>query len=311
MRRTHSVACLAGDGTGPELMAEACRTLHSVARVHGFVVEDVHVPFGSEALTRSGHPLPQATRSAYLEADAVLVAALDEPALAGVESELDLRARLTRVVHRRGAFTLLSPAGADSERWTVERAFAVARRSRGRLASVDPDDAWAALADEVGDSHAGVDVEHLSVRDGLEALAFEPQRFDVLVTGQQLSRLLDDVAALLERDGRVVACGRLAASGPSIFAPAEADGRELAGSGVVDPCPMLLAASLLLAEGLGEARAGETLAGALTAARSVGADPVASVRRTLAASTRELADAVLRLLPVSHRGAEFVPEALA
>src|SRR5581483_8275860 len=181
---------------------EACRTLHSVARVHGFVVEDVHVPFGSEALTRSGHPLPQATRSAYLEADAVLVAALDEPALAGVESELDLRARLTRVVHRRGAFTLLSPAGADSERWTVERAFAVARRSRGRLASVDPDDAWAALADDVG--------------------------------------------ALLERDGRVVACGRLAASGPSIFAPAEADGRELAGSGVVDRCPMLLAASLLL-----------------------------------------------------------------
>ena len=72
--RRHTVACLAGDGLGPELMAEATRTLRKVARMHGFAIEEVHVPFGSEALTRSGHPLPPATRSAVLAADAVLVA---------------------------------------------------------------------------------------------------------------------------------------------------------------------------------------------------------------------------------------------
>ena len=50
MRRVYVVACLAGDGLGPELMAEASRTLRKVARMHGFSVEDVHAPFGSEAL---------------------------------------------------------------------------------------------------------------------------------------------------------------------------------------------------------------------------------------------------------------------
>ncbi len=107
--RTHTVACLAGDGIGPELMAEATRALHSVARLHGFRVEDVHAPFGSEALTRSGHPLPLSTRTAYLEADAILVAAAGEPALDGVEAELDLRARVTRVAFAGGNLTLLAP----------------------------------------------------------------------------------------------------------------------------------------------------------------------------------------------------------
>src|SRR5204863_2334651 len=41
-RATYTVACLAGDGVGPELMAEACRTLAEVSRLHGFRVEDVH-----------------------------------------------------------------------------------------------------------------------------------------------------------------------------------------------------------------------------------------------------------------------------
>ena len=54
MRRSYKVACLAGDGHGPELMAQATRALRKVARMHGFAIEDVHVPFGSEALTRFG-----------------------------------------------------------------------------------------------------------------------------------------------------------------------------------------------------------------------------------------------------------------
>ena len=82
MRRSYKVACLAGDGHGPELMAEATRALRKVARMHGFAIEDVHVPFGREALTRSGHLLPQSTRGAVLEADAVLVANDAEPTLA-------------------------------------------------------------------------------------------------------------------------------------------------------------------------------------------------------------------------------------
>ena len=108
-RRVHRVACLAGDGLGPELMAEATRALRKVASMHGFAIEDVHAPIGTEALTRSGQPLPAATLSAVLGADAVLVADAAEPALAELRAQLDLRARLTHVLSRRSGFTLLTP----------------------------------------------------------------------------------------------------------------------------------------------------------------------------------------------------------
>ena len=194
MRRAHKVACLAGDGLGPELMAQATRTLRKVARMHGFTVEDVHAPFGSEALTRSGHPLPPATRSAVLEAEAVLVAAVGEPALGGVGSELDLRARATHVLLRRGDFTLLSPLGREADGWTVERAFELAQPRRGRLVSVDHDARWAAVVDEAGSRHDTVTVEHVSLAETLRVLAFGPERLDVVVTAGVVARAVEELA---------------------------------------------------------------------------------------------------------------------
>src|SRR5436305_300 len=64
--RAWTVACLAGDGVGPELMAETSLVLAEVARLHAFRLDDLHLPFGGEALTRYGHPLPHSTRDAYL-----------------------------------------------------------------------------------------------------------------------------------------------------------------------------------------------------------------------------------------------------
>jgi 3-isopropylmalate dehydrogenase len=308
MRRAHKVACLAGDGLGPELMAEATRTLRKVARMHGFAIEDVHAPFGSEALTRSGHPLPPATRSAVLEADAVLVAAVGEPALGGVASELDLRARVTHVLFRHGDFTLLSPLGDEAESWTVERAFELARRRHSRLVSVDHDARWAALLDEAGSRHDTVAVEHVSLAEALRELAFGPERLDVVVTAGVVAPAVEELARGGVGDDRLVAAGRLAGNGPSVFAPAQTAPPDDAGQGVADPSSMLLAASLMLREGLGESHAADTLSAALREARVSGSSPVAAVRRTLSASTRDFADVVVGLLPASHRNAEFVPE---
>jgi 3-isopropylmalate dehydrogenase len=71
-RRTYVVACLAGHGIGPEITAAASRALAGLAREHGFAVEELHPPFDTEALTRSGHHLPAATEAAP-ERDAVPV----------------------------------------------------------------------------------------------------------------------------------------------------------------------------------------------------------------------------------------------
>ena len=36
----YSIACLAGDGIGPEVMAQASRGLRAAARLHGLVLEE-------------------------------------------------------------------------------------------------------------------------------------------------------------------------------------------------------------------------------------------------------------------------------
>ena len=75
-KKRYTVACLSGDGIGPEVTAEASRALAVVSGMHGFQVEEVHVPFGGDALRRFGHPLPSVTRAACAECDAVPAAML-------------------------------------------------------------------------------------------------------------------------------------------------------------------------------------------------------------------------------------------
>ena len=111
----YRIACLTGNGIGPEVMGEASRALAHVSRLHGFVVEEIHQPFGAEAIARSGHPLPAATRDATLGADAVLVAGATEPTLDAVKAELDLTALVTRVLREDGTgLTLFTPLEGDA-----------------------------------------------------------------------------------------------------------------------------------------------------------------------------------------------------
>jgi 3-isopropylmalate dehydrogenase len=303
--KTYTVACLASDGVGPELMAEACRTLSEVGRLHGFHIEDLHVPFGTEALSRSGHPIPLATRAAYLSADAILLATGGEPAIDGIESELDLRAAITATRFSGGDVRVISPLSDDLAEWTVARALQIARSSRARLASVDEDGPWHELVDRLAGVHDGVVVEHLSVASGLPALAFEPERFDVVVTGTRFASPLAEVAASVEREARVVASGRLSANGPGVFAPAHGKAQDIAGQGVANPSSMLLAAALMLGEGLGERAAAATLAGAVTHACGKGRRTLDRLLHGIAATTRQFTDSVLAELQTAASNAEF------
>src|SRR5437868_12170601 len=135
--RAWTVACLAGDGVGPELMAESSRVLAEVARLHGLHLDDRHLPFGGEALTRFGHPLPQSTRDGYRHADAIFVSSPDDPALDGVKADLDLSTRVSRVHNLpRGDLLVVEPATFGSDEVAIARAFQIAAGRRARLTSV-------------------------------------------------------------------------------------------------------------------------------------------------------------------------------
>ena len=115
--KSYTVACLSGDGIGPELMAEASRAIAEAGRLHGFRVDEVHAPFAGEAVSRYGHPLPSPTRAACRESHAVLVALTREPALEGVKAELDLTWRVQRVRLPDGDLAIVSPSSVGSMIW--------------------------------------------------------------------------------------------------------------------------------------------------------------------------------------------------
>jgi 3-isopropylmalate dehydrogenase len=311
-RSYYRVACLAGDGVGPEVMAEASRVIAAVSRHHGFSVEERHVPFGGEAFSRSGHLLPAATRAAYLTADAVLVAGADEPALAGVVAELELQARVAEVrIDGRASVRVVAPVAEETSAWAVERAFATALARSARLTVVSPGGRFARLVEEMGAPFDGVLVEQVEVADAVRRLAFEPEGFDVVLTGAGLGEALAGLAGSATEHERVAATG-LVGEGPGVFAPAHrAVDAEEAGQGVANPCSMLLAAAVMLSEGLGERTAASTLARALGGTVESGTRTPDMVASGVGSTTREFMDALLAELPRRVPTFEFSREAYA
>jgi 3-isopropylmalate dehydrogenase len=310
-RTTYTVACLSGHGIGPEVMAQASRALDRVSRLHGFRVAETHPPIGAEALMQSGHALPGETRRVTAEAQAILVAAWNEPALAGVESELDLQTRVDRVAYgERSTVTVLSPLGEAATEGALRRAFELARASRGRVTSVGGGAAWKSMLETEEARHPGVLVESELMKTAASRLAFEPESFDVVVTPEPYAEALVALVAH-GRHPRVAASGRLADSGPGVFLPAHGAAEDIAGQGVANPASILLAAALLLGEGLGERRAAETLTGAVLHACSNGTRTPDMVSTGMGATTREFTDVVLAELPGSWTNAEFYREAVA
>jgi len=181
-------------------------------------------------VARGGQAFPASTRTAVLDADAVLVAGAEEPALAEVMAELDLRARVTEVrFGRHDAVSFVAPLDDDAAEWALEAAFRVAESRSMRLAVVG-DAAWNDLADAVALGHDHVEVEHLSPRVALPLAAFNASRFDVVAVAPAWAEPMVEIAAA-PATARVAAHGLLAEHGPSLFVPSPDGGFAIAGHG--------------------------------------------------------------------------------
>lgn len=301
----YSIACLAGDGIGPEVMAQASRGMRKAAHLHGFALDEQHVPFGRDATMRVGHPFPLASRNTALAADAILAATIDRTLLQALEGELDLRAAVRRVRLGEAAVTFFAPLRPDAWEWTLVSAIMTAQTSRGRLTFVGSEDGWATEAVAAYNLDHGLDVTRISTRRSIRALVSSPEIFDVVVCDRPLHVPLAELPWCLD-SRRVLAWGRLAGDGPGVFGPSHGTAVDIAGQGVADPSSMLLAAALMFGEGLGEQGAAATLSSAVSYVRGNGHERPAG---TVSMSS-ELTDAVLARLPQSHSNAEFFTEAV-
>ena len=304
MSRTAKVACVTGGGTAAELMASAVFALDEVARLHGLDVDDTHVSFGGVAFAWAAQTVPVATRAAILGAEAVLVAGAEEPALHDVMSELDLRAQVTRVrFGHRDDVAFVFPLRDDCEEWAIERAFEIAENRSLRLAAVG-DDSWFELVDDLAAEHEDVHVEHLAPRVAVPLAAFNASRFDVVVVARPWAEAVTEIAAA-PAASRVAAHGLLSEHGPSLFVPSPDGGYALAGHGVVNPSSMLLAAAMMLEHGLGAVHAGQTLAGAVSAALVDGPQTPDLLQRGAGATTAEFTSRVVQTFQLTQPNFEF------
>lgn len=75
----HHIAVLAGDGIGPEVMAEALKVLDAVSSKFGFTVSRKEAFVGGAGIDHCGKALPEETIRACEEADAVLFGSVGGP----------------------------------------------------------------------------------------------------------------------------------------------------------------------------------------------------------------------------------------
>jgi len=125
------IAVIPGDGTGPEVTAEAIKVLRAVAELDGFDFETKEYDFGGERYLRTGDILPEGAVSELREFDAMFLGAVGHPDVPpGVLEKgllLNLRFQLDQYINLRpvklypGVETPLADKGPDDVDFVVVR----------------------------------------------------------------------------------------------------------------------------------------------------------------------------------------------
>jgi 3-isopropylmalate dehydrogenase len=135
--KSYRIAILPGDGTGPEVVAEAEKVIEAAARRFEFKVEKVRYDLGGERYKRTGEVLPDSVLDDLRKHQAILLGAIGHPdvkpgilekgILLRIRFELDQYINLRPVRLYPGVFTPIKDKG------PAEIDYAVVRENTGDL----------------------------------------------------------------------------------------------------------------------------------------------------------------------------------
>jgi 3-isopropylmalate dehydrogenase len=280
------VACLPGDGIGPEVVGVGQTVLRALVPE---VDLEEHL-FGGAAIKATGDPLPTETIAACKAADAVLIGAVGLPeydaadvrpeqGLIRLRSELDVYANLRPARKGMIDFVIVRELvgglyyGARGKRpdGTVfdtceyhpnqveriaRRGLALARERSGRLTSVDKANVldtsrlWRQVVAGLAPEYAEVALEHMLVDNAAMQIVLAPEQFDVLVMENTFGDILSDVAAAVTGGLGLAASASLGDDGPGIFEPVHGSAPDIAGRGIANPAATLRSVALMLQHAL-------------------------------------------------------------
>ena len=125
------IAVIGGDGTGPEVTAEALKVMDAVAKLEGFSIEKTEFGFGGEHYKKTGEILPEGAVDELKKFDAIYLGAIGHPDVApGILEKgllLQLRFQLDQYINLRpvklypGVETPLKDKGPDDIDFVVIR----------------------------------------------------------------------------------------------------------------------------------------------------------------------------------------------
>lgn len=107
---TIKIAILAGDGIGPEIIAQAVKVLEALRDERGFGVELEHAAVGGDAYDKAGTPLPENTLTLARQADCILLGAVGGPKWDTLERSVRPEKALLQLRAELELFSNLRPA---------------------------------------------------------------------------------------------------------------------------------------------------------------------------------------------------------
>jgi 3-isopropylmalate dehydrogenase len=107
---THNILVLAGDGIGPEIVAEAEKVLQAADAKFNLGLNMTHALVGGCAIDATGGPLPEATLDAAKAADAILLGAVGGPKWDGLDMAIRPEKGLLGLRSNLNLFGNLRPA---------------------------------------------------------------------------------------------------------------------------------------------------------------------------------------------------------
>jgi 3-isopropylmalate dehydrogenase len=325
------IACLPGDGIGPEVTSQALRVLAELP----VDVDVVELPFGGSAIDETGEPLPEETLSACRESQAVLLGAVGGPkwdggarrpeeGLLGLRQALDVYANLRPatagdvdllVVRELIGGIYFGPRGVRDDGTVfdtceyhptqvariVRRAFELAESRRSSLVSVDKANVldtsrlWRRVVDEVAPDHPGVQLRHALVDSFAIEIALHADRLDVVVTENMFGDILSDLASGVVGGLGLAASASLGDAAPGIVEPIHGSAPDIAGQSKANPLAAIMSVAMLLEHSAKRPDLAAAVNGAVEDVLDGGARTADIARRgETVLSTRQMGDAVLQ-----------------
>jgi 3-isopropylmalate dehydrogenase len=177
--------------------------------------------------------------------------------------------------------------------------FAVARKRRKRLASVDKANVlvvsqlWREVVTRVGKDYPDVTLEHVLVDNCAMALVHRPTQFDTIVTENTFGDILSDEAAILAGSMGMLPSASLGGR-VGLYEPVHGTAPDIAGQGIANPIAAVLSAAMLMRYSLDMGRDADRVEAAVLRVLEAGhrtRDIAAGGGKTV--GTREMGDLIV------------------